>query len=325
MYHSLCPPAYNEETIYLIDNDPLCQYGSNVAGEGTSGVGSRKRLRGGVVLVQLSSISAAIKQLEGIANPPKAPAKCRKAVILKIPRAPMETVKAQFLVEKKCYYAFLNGHFENPPLELTTLDCIAASALALPRLIPPRSSGSNSDSAQSKKLKLKAKERKPAHASLRKFRKKLRVDEQLAGRFRHHPPSLFLPSPLSSTNYYTHMDSLFEVIRQIQADINQKREEARKETNRKAPYLIPRRPMNPTLNTTPTMTTHLMNTNLHDLNLHPTIPSRCTVTLAEVPRKEEAGFGGGTDQYVYASPSRTLQKVAGVSKDYGPAYRVRIR
>jgi hypothetical protein len=25
MYHSLCPPAYNEETIYLIDNDPLCQ------------------------------------------------------------------------------------------------------------------------------------------------------------------------------------------------------------------------------------------------------------------------------------------------------------
>jgi hypothetical protein len=264
MYHSLCPPAYNEETIYLIDNDPLCQIIISTVAF-TNGINAKKLLDSislgfaktvdlmwqekgrvgrepetvarGVVLVQLSSISAAIKQLEGsspflashvysfilgIANPPKAPAERHKAVILKIPRAPMETVKAQFLVEKKCYYAFLNGHFENPPLELTTLDCIAAkrplpcslclsrsnktmtyaapaSALALPRLIPPRSSGSNSDSAQSKKLKLKAKERKPAHAFLRKFRKKLRIDEQLAGRFRHHPPSLFLPSSLQDT------------------------------------------------------------------------------------------------------------------------------
>ncbi|KAJ7805998.1 hypothetical protein B0H14DRAFT_2610787 [Mycena olivaceomarginata] len=110
--------------------------------------------------------------------------------------------------------------------------------------------------AQPKKLKLKAKERKPAQSSLKKFRKQLRVDEQLAGRFRHHPPSLFLSSslqdaildqllsfksssdllPLLDEWYHrdTHTESLFEVIRQLQADIHQRRDEARKETNRKA-------------------------------------------------------------------------------------------
>ncbi|KAJ7873625.1 hypothetical protein B0H14DRAFT_3438192 [Mycena olivaceomarginata] len=43
--------------------------------------------------------------------------------MLKKPRAPMDTVKVQFLIEKRCYYSFLNRHYANPPLELTTLDC----------------------------------------------------------------------------------------------------------------------------------------------------------------------------------------------------------
>ncbi|KAJ7885657.1 hypothetical protein B0H14DRAFT_3431613 [Mycena olivaceomarginata] len=72
------------------------------------------------------SISAAIKQLEGAPNPAKAPANRHKVVMLKKPRAPMDTVKAQFLIEKWCYYSFLNRHYANPPLELTTLDCLAA-------------------------------------------------------------------------------------------------------------------------------------------------------------------------------------------------------
>jgi hypothetical protein len=108
---------------------------------------------------------------------------------------------------------------------------------------------------QPKKLK-KKKERESAQSSLQKFRKQLCVDEQLAGRFCHHPPSLFLPSSLqdgildrllsfaSSTDllplldewYHrqTHTESLFKVICGLQADIHQKRDEARKETNRKA-------------------------------------------------------------------------------------------
>ncbi|KAJ7870041.1 hypothetical protein B0H14DRAFT_3440256 [Mycena olivaceomarginata] len=101
MYHSLCPPAYNEETTYLIDNDPQCQIVISTVAF-TNGINARKLL-------------------DSTANPPKAPAKRRKAVMLKKPqaRAPMKTVKAQFLIQKKCYYTFLNRHYEKPPLELS--------------------------------------------------------------------------------------------------------------------------------------------------------------------------------------------------------------
>ncbi|KAJ7801975.1 hypothetical protein B0H14DRAFT_3489048 [Mycena olivaceomarginata] len=126
MYHSLCPPSYNEETIHLIDTDPYCQIviatiafsnGINAKKildsislgfsntvdivwqeEGRAGreVGSLAR---GIVLAQLSSITAAMKQLQGPTNPTRTPPKGRKNCTLKKPPAPMETAKALMLTE----------------------------------------------------------------------------------------------------------------------------------------------------------------------------------------------------------------------------------
>ncbi|KAJ7847999.1 hypothetical protein B0H14DRAFT_2583221 [Mycena olivaceomarginata] len=236
-----------------------------------------------------------------------------------------------------------------------------ASALALPRLIPPRSSGSNSDSAQSKKLKLKAKERKPAHASLRKFRKKLRVDEQLAGRFRHHPPSLFLPSSLQDTildqllsfasssdllpllnEWYhrdTHTDSLFEVIQQIQADINQKREEARKETNRKARATrkAKKRKAAAVVSDSEEADEPDSEYEAHDDDSpdehepsRSESPPNDPFPAALLPKPKSRGRKRQALEEVPTNtstrrPREPLQKVAEVSKDYGPAYRARIR
>jgi superfamily II DNA helicase RecQ len=93
MYHSLCPSAYNEETIHLIETDPLCQIiiatiafsnGINakkildsislgfsktvditLQEKGRAGREAETVARG-IVLVQLSSIVAAMKQLHGL-------------------------------------------------------------------------------------------------------------------------------------------------------------------------------------------------------------------------------------------------------------------
>jgi hypothetical protein len=65
------------------------------------------------------------------------------------------------------------------PDESPATDAGRSTALPLPRLIPSRSSGSRNNLAQPKQLKLKAKEHKPAHSSLRKFRKQLRVTKTL--------------------------------------------------------------------------------------------------------------------------------------------------
>jgi hypothetical protein len=43
----------------------------------------------------------------------------------------MSIVKAEFILEKQCYIAFLNRHYQNPPLATSTLNCIAAKR-ALP-------------------------------------------------------------------------------------------------------------------------------------------------------------------------------------------------
>jgi hypothetical protein len=133
----------------------------------------------------------------------------------------METAKALMLVEKKCYIVFINRHYGNPPLETTTLDCIAAdrqlpcslclsrsqksltfvappSAIELAPLIAP-SNPRSSTHAASKKLRLTKKERALALVALKKFRNELRVELQFQTLFRNHPPSLFLaPSILDS-------------------------------------------------------------------------------------------------------------------------------
>lgn len=93
MYHSLCPPSYNEETVHLIDNDSYCQIIISTVAF-SNGMNARKLLDSismgfarkldeeiqrhgrvgredgaiarGIILMQLSSVAAAIKQLNGL-------------------------------------------------------------------------------------------------------------------------------------------------------------------------------------------------------------------------------------------------------------------
>ncbi|KAJ7336922.1 hypothetical protein DFH08DRAFT_964878 [Mycena albidolilacea] len=369
MYHSLCPPAYNDETIYLINNDPQCQIVISTVAF-TNGINARKLLDSillgfaktvdimwqekgrvgrepetvarGVVLVQLSSISAAIKQLEGPASPPKAPAKRRKAVILKKPRAPMEAVKAQFLVEKKCYYAFLSSLYGNPPLELTTLDCVAAkrplpcslclprskktitytapaSAPALPRLTPPRSSANN-DSVQPKKLKLKKKNASQPN----------------------------LPSKIFENNYVSMNNSLvdsvtthlrFSCLLRFKTASSIKRDEARKETNRKARATRKANKRKAAAAISdyedadePDSEHDKDDDDLHDEHEPPRSesPSNDLFLAALLPKSKSRGRKRQALENIPTNtstrrPREQLQKAAEVSKDYGPQYRPRVR
>jgi hypothetical protein len=215
--------------------------------------------------------------------------------------------------------------------------------------------------AQPKKLKLKAKERKPAQSSLKKFRKQLRVDEQLAGRFRHHPPSLFLPSslqdaildrllsfasssdllPLLDEWYHrdTHTESLFEVIHQLQADIHQKRDEARKETNRKARATRKANKRKAAVAVSdsevadePDSEHDEHDDDLNDLHepSRSETPSNDPFPAALLPKPMSRGRKRQALEEVPTNtptrrPREPLQKAAEVSKDYGPQYRPRVR
>ncbi|KAK6985233.1 P-loop containing nucleoside triphosphate hydrolase protein [Favolaschia claudopus] len=129
MYDSLCPAKYNEKTIWLMDNDPHCQIivatiafsnGINCLSlldnilltvprtfnNGIQHLGRGVRIQGslgrGVFLVQLSSITAATKQLNGTAVISSRPKPANgKTTRVKKPPPPMELVLAQFLVEKQ--------------------------------------------------------------------------------------------------------------------------------------------------------------------------------------------------------------------------------
>ncbi|KAF8192853.1 hypothetical protein K438DRAFT_1969970 [Mycena galopus ATCC 62051] len=155
MYTSLCPPSYNEESIRLIDTDPLCQIIIATIAF-SNGINAKKLLDSvsmgmsksvdnewqqkghvgreagsiarGVILMQPSSITAAKKQLNGPVIPTPAPAPRRKGTKKKA-QPPMEHARALLLVEQTCYYVFFNRHYGNPPLETTSLDCIAANRL----------------------------------------------------------------------------------------------------------------------------------------------------------------------------------------------------
>ncbi|KAF7358270.1 p-loop containing nucleoside triphosphate hydrolase protein [Mycena venus] len=60
------------------------------------------------------------KQLAASSNPDSAPRKRSETV------KPLEHAKTLVLTEKVCYNAVINGIYENPPLDTSTLDCIAA-------------------------------------------------------------------------------------------------------------------------------------------------------------------------------------------------------
>ncbi|KAF7339867.1 p-loop containing nucleoside triphosphate hydrolase protein [Mycena venus] len=237
------------ETIRLIDEDPHCQIivatiafsnGINAKSildsislgfsstldillqeKGRAGreAGSLAR---GIVLVQPSMLAAAAKQVQGPAPPPSTnePPKKTNNKKARAPPAAMPHEKAQLLTETHCYISVINRHYSNPPLETTSLDCIAAnrplpcslcsarakrtivfpappSAVRLPPIAAPPVVVSQKSSTP-RKLKLSRKERESATAALITCRDKIRVKEQLAGNFRNMPPILFLPSTLQT-------------------------------------------------------------------------------------------------------------------------------
>ncbi|KAJ7776978.1 P-loop containing nucleoside triphosphate hydrolase protein [Mycena maculata] len=250
MYTSLCSPDYNQETIRLIDENPHCQIiiatiafsnGINAKSildsislgfastldialqeKGRAGRAEGSIARG-IILVQPATVAAAVKQLQGAA--PSAitpPTKKRKSTKKSTkPTPPMPHEKALILTETHCYIAFINRHYSNPPLETSTLDCIAANRLLpcslcltrakrtlvfsapssstiLPVLTPPSAVPSRKV-AIPRKLKLKLKEKDNVTAALIVFRDKLRVKEQMQRKFRNMPATLFLPTSLQTT------------------------------------------------------------------------------------------------------------------------------
>ncbi|KAJ7173214.1 P-loop containing nucleoside triphosphate hydrolase protein [Mycena filopes] len=250
MYHSLRTFEANTEILRLLDEDPRCQVviatvafanGINVKSlldsislgfpetvnqlwqeKGRVGRDANSVARG-VVLFQPSALSDAQKQLAGVVLPsiprqinPKTgkPKRTKKF-------KPMEEIKALMLVEKHCYIALLNRIFENPPLQLTTLDCIIAKRrlpcnlcairnkitlvfppsprprnLILPPFTPPPTTNSAPLTATQKKLKLKKKEREIVEPVLAAFGETLRRDERKRGTNQHRPKSAFFPSSI---------------------------------------------------------------------------------------------------------------------------------
>ncbi|KAJ7183910.1 P-loop containing nucleoside triphosphate hydrolase protein [Mycena filopes] len=250
MYTRLCSDEKNTETIRLIDEDPHCQIiiatiafsnGINaknildsislgcsstldmlIQEKGRAGRASGSRARG-VVLVQPATIAAAKKQLQiqASAATPPAPTAAKKSPPKKKqkkPSAPMSPEKALILTELTCLNAFTNGHYSNPPLETSTLDCIAARRLlpcslccaraglsfafsappSSPQLAPlvPPLAPNLSKSRSTRKSKLSAKEKESATTKLTEVRDEIRAEEQLSGNFRNLPPVLFLPSSI---------------------------------------------------------------------------------------------------------------------------------
>ncbi|KAJ7237805.1 P-loop containing nucleoside triphosphate hydrolase protein [Mycena rebaudengoi] len=244
MYSSLCPAEYNEETLRMIDDDPQCQIviatvvfanGINAKSildsislgfastldlmwqeKGRAGRDPDTVARG-IVLVQPSTIQAALKQTIATSDTPTT-AKQRTGKKAKS-AAPMDLGKQLLLTEPECLIACMNRHYGNPPLETSTLDCILANrpfpcSLCASRCqdtvlvpcsrvsLPPlkfRSPPASHAIAPVKKNKLTRKERDLAKKELIAYRDHLRVREQNRGNFRNHPPSLFLPSNVQAS------------------------------------------------------------------------------------------------------------------------------
>ncbi|KAJ7098441.1 hypothetical protein C8R43DRAFT_1168127 [Mycena crocata] len=240
MYSSLCTPEYNEDTIRRLDEDPQCQIviatiafsnGINAKTlldsismgfsatvdimwqeKGRAGREAGTQARG-VVLVQQSSVTLARKFMKSLSAPGLPPKKKGKGS--KPKSNAMNLLKAQFILEEKCYISFLNRHYSNPPLETSTLDCIAAKrtlpcSLCLARTertltfpappstpnfpaLKPIPVARKSTASTPKRLKLTVKEQDTATKSLKKFRSQLRQQEHKAGRFLEHPEIVFLP------------------------------------------------------------------------------------------------------------------------------------
>ncbi|KAJ7020891.1 P-loop containing nucleoside triphosphate hydrolase protein [Mycena alexandri] len=250
MYHSLRSFEANEEILRLLDEDPRCQVviatiaianGINIRSlldsitlgfpESVNQAWQEKGRVGrdpntiarGVILFQRSAQSDARKQLAALESPPAVPhinpqtGKSKRKKTVK----PMEHNKALMLVEEHCYIALWNTIYQNPPLELSTRDCIIAKrrfpcslcqarakmkltfppsplppGLVLPPFIPPTTNQSPPLSADQKKLKLKKKERAEAETTLTVFGDNVRLTERKRSINQRRPRSSFFPSTI---------------------------------------------------------------------------------------------------------------------------------
>ncbi|KAJ7164071.1 P-loop containing nucleoside triphosphate hydrolase protein, partial [Mycena filopes] len=240
MYHSLRSSEDNEEILRLLDEDPLCQVviatiafanGLNVKSlldsislgfpdtvdqlwqeKGRVGRNPETAARG-IVLYQPSVRAAAEKQLAGLSS--SAPNSKSK------PRSPkaLEPAKVQVLTEKTCLNAAFNHVYQNPPLNLTGLDCIAANrrfpcglcaaraGIVLEFPAPPLPRGTHLPPFTAplpvqhgmlidKKLKLTAKERAQAEPELLEFGHTVRRAERKNMAHINCPNSAFFPPSL---------------------------------------------------------------------------------------------------------------------------------
>jgi hypothetical protein len=192
-----------------------------------------------VIFVSAAAITLATKLLNGkikfslrqlshkfwlVGEPARRQRQKTTAHIAKPPKPPSteDLLKATVLAEKVCYIAAINRVFQNPPTEITYLDCVAAGrtlpcSLCLvraPRRLEfppsPRPSGAAPLPAfidistatlpnRRPKLKLTKKERPMLEAKLLEFGQRVRRAEcylNLANRYR--PATAYFPSPLSS-------------------------------------------------------------------------------------------------------------------------------
>ncbi|KII90231.1 hypothetical protein PLICRDRAFT_53320 [Plicaturopsis crispa FD-325 SS-3] len=250
LYHALNWDKFNEETVRLFRDDPLCLViiATIAFGQGINirtaldsiqfavdTIDQTEQQKGrvgrdlvtasrGIVLVQKSAIKAAEKQLNLPSSFPstrKAPANPKPPKKPKATPKPMDDGKARLLSERGCLVAFMNSHYANAPLELSTLDCIAARRplpcnhcapgrsldptvfppSPIPIDMPPPSpfipvAPSLPQETQSK---LSRKERQLASTVLSKFGAEVRLAELHTDLHDYRPRSMYFPVALMDT------------------------------------------------------------------------------------------------------------------------------
>ncbi|KAJ7107204.1 P-loop containing nucleoside triphosphate hydrolase protein [Mycena crocata] len=281
MYSSIRTPEDNEEILRMLDKDPMCQVvvatvafsnGLNIKPlldslslgfpdtvdqlwqeKGRVGRDPDTSARG-VVFLQPSVLADARKQIAGVIAAPSINPQTGKAKRVKKTK-PMEHAKALILVEKECYIAAFNRIYQNPPLDISTLDCIAAErrlpcslcaarnettltfspsplppGISLPPFVAP-STESAPLSAVDKKLKLTTKEREMVEAALTAFGETVRRAERKDRKNQNRPKSSFFPSSLTTLHRrptaFIGFPCCTDCSRDLMATINSQREEAR--------------------------------------------------------------------------------------------------
>ncbi|KAJ7025243.1 hypothetical protein C8F04DRAFT_1269359 [Mycena alexandri] len=159
--------------------------------------------------------AAAEKQLAATSDAPPTVKNTRK----KAPAKPLQQAKVEVLTEKICLNAAVNRVFHNPPLEITSLDCIAAQrplpcslcaarnniVLEFPAPpLPPdiyfpaftAPTTAQDTTPMDKKFKLTQKERQQAESRLIQFGETLRRAERKHATHANRPKSAFFPSSI---------------------------------------------------------------------------------------------------------------------------------